>query len=314
MIYCNKEKYYKLLINDKDIRKIEKSLEIKILFGGAFSSKVYGIDNQFSDFDFYLIYEGDFDNRRIFDKDTFNDYILLDYAKISKSLVYDLEHYPSILFRNDLEVKKTNYHLEDFQTTQKLFEILYSDYIWDSGFLKENIDTIIKSISLMDVIDYYFSRAYGTYVNYIRNKETNAARILRCFLNICCLKWVLEENTIPDMSIETLIDLYAPNDINIYLKYILRKVKSIDGIISAGMHTFDVGTDNLFAVNIEKLASSNTMIEKGKVIVVVDTNFRKYVKNQIDSIVEYIENNKYLLKEKKLDKGHSAFAIRNEWF
>ena len=56
MIIYNKNKYQET-ISEKSIQNIERARGIKCLFGGAFATCVYGINNRAIDFDFYLIYD-----------------------------------------------------------------------------------------------------------------------------------------------------------------------------------------------------------------------------------------------------------------
>lgn len=311
MIIYDKKKYIET-INDRIVNMIETEQGIKCLFGGAFSTKVYGIDNQFSDFDFYLIFEKDDDTQdsRIFEKETCNDILLINYAHL-QDLFY--ENYPSILFRDKKkEVAEDNYHRKDFISTQKIFEILYSDYIWDSGFLRLNIHNLLKQISVINVLDYYFSRAYGNLKNHLKTGTTDAVRILRTFLNVGCMKWVIENGSIPYMDINFMIKKYADNEISNYINDILRGVKSLKGERSSLMHMNYVNND-LFSLTEEMIKNSSNIQEKPKFMTKARKDFIIFIEKELKDISIYIQNYKTILFEKDLFLGDVAFIAKNKY-
>ena len=225
MVYYDKYKYSKLVINDEFIEEIERSNGIKCLFGGVFSSKVYEFDNAESDTDFLIFFDGgNGSENRSFHfvcEQSLEDINMIDYRYLMKQMesreIIDYK-VPSILYRNnDIIIHKFNQHRDDFFSSQKIFEILYSNFIWDSGFLIDNLDEILKMINVVDVLDYYYSRAYGNLVNKLEKEYVQCRIILRCFMGYCCMKQIIEDKEIPFMKMDYLIKRFSPKRFLYYL-------------------------------------------------------------------------------------------------
>lgn len=292
MLYYDEKKYEKC-ISDETILKIESEMGIKCLFGGAFSTCVYGIDNNASDFDFYLLY----DKRdtaaeafRYFDKETLIDIYMLDWNYVNRSSSLYLESiakYPSILHRAGGREHRMNFQRADF-TSQVIFEILYSDYVWDSGFLLDNIDGILRSLSYVGILDYYFTRAWGNLHQELVKEEGRAVKYLMAFLGYACMRWLTEYKTIPNMNIHFMFQQYLPEHFKGFFSDILKRQKDVNVERDFRMHSFDVGTHNLFQVDAKEMDVSNALTEKKEALVEKNEDVNTWLGQELKKLADLL--------------------------
>lgn len=318
LIY-NRDKY-KEYISEETIKKIEKDRHVKCLFGGAFGTLVYNIGNNASDFDFYLIIDkkdSKEDAYRYFDEKTLNDIYMLDWNYIrtsSTSYLSGIKKYPSILHRDQLKIPAFNGHRDDY-TSQLLFEILYSDYIWDSNFLQNNIDTILYEMSYIGILDYYFSRSYGNLTNNLSNEIVPAVKYLTAFLGYACIKWLLEKRTIPNMNFTSMCDLYLPSLHLDFLKDVWQKQKNLNVERNSRFHTLELSTHNLFTITAQAVDNSITMRGKSTLyqekIAVVNRNdnFNNWLRQELEKVSDKITQIAESEKKIIIKKGNTAFLF-----
>lgn len=236
MVIFEKEKYIKMHFNDEYIKEIEKEYSIEILFAALKGTQIWGYSNAVSNYNFYVFFKTarqDLTHFRI--KDLENDYSLrlydLNYVlQESKSYIKNLNRVPSILFRDealDHQIKKQCFEDRADDKLSYLFEVMYSDYIWDSGYLKKHMVELLNSISITGILDYYYSRAYGSLHNVFMNENIKGTKYLNTFLGIACMKWILKKRTIPVMNIYSMMEWCCPNDLKPYLEEIIEKQKTI---------------------------------------------------------------------------------------
>ena len=302
MLFYDKSKYT-ALITDGIIKTIEKENNLKCLFGGGYSNKATGTDNDFSDNDFYMVcesYSGIRKRKLSFDEHLL-DIVILNYSELTNdNSIYD-GPFPSILYRrDDTHINEQNNLRLDYLSSQKLFEILFSNCIWDSGFLVKNIDEIINKISVIHTIDYYFSRTYGNLYNHLKKGPVNAIRVLRTFLWVSCMKWIIEKGTIPNMDIFFMIKAYAPIEIAVYLEAILKRIKSLKK------------EKNCVSLN-EPFTGKLATEQKPKIVICVDDFYVKYIEKELKEVEKYITINQDRLKKTKLRKGEVAFLFANNF-
>lgn len=313
MLYYN-EKKYKKYISEETILKIEKEMGIQCLFGGAFSTCVYGIDNKASDFDFYLIYnkkETDIESFRYFDEETLNDIYMLDwnYVNVSSDIyLKSIEMYPSILHRGNGKEHRLNLHRADF-TSEIVFEILYSDYIWDSGFLTDNMDKILSNLSYLGILDYYFSRAWGNFNQELMQERGRAVKYLMTFLGYACMRWLIEYRTIPNMDIQFMFNQYMPERFGDFFNEVLRKQKNLDVERDFRMHSFDVGTHNLFGVKAQDMDVSKTLIDKKVAFVERDEEVNSWMMQELRSIADSMSSIAGRREKICIKAGDTAFLF-----
>lgn len=310
MLRYNRDKY-KEVISEDAIRKIEKERGVKCLFGAVCGTYVYNIFNNASDIDFYLIYDKMETNERafrFFDANTMNDIYMLDWNYIranSQEYLNGIFQYPSILYRKK-ESCGSNLHKSDF-TSQIIFEILYSDYIWDSGFLSENMNSILQEISYIGILDYYFSRAYGNLKNNLSKDVVPAVKYLTAFLGYACMKWLLEEKVIPNMDILFMAKIYLPDCYWDFLNETIEIQKNLDVKKDPRVHIFDTGTDNLFAITAEEVDRSRTLKEKKKAMIKRNDSFNSWLGQELKAISESIKEISEKKKQVVIKRGNSAF-------
>lgn len=313
MLKYNKKKY-KEVISEETIQEIEKRKQVKCLFGGIFGTYVYDIFNNASDIDFYLIYDKrdtDENSFRYFDANTMNDIYMLDLDYIrtsSRDYLSGIRKYPTILYRDNVESRGSNLHKSDF-TSQVIFEVLYSDYIWDSGFLTENINSILQEISYMGVLDYYFSRAYGNLKNNLSKEMVPAVKYLMAFLGYACMKWLLDRRTVPNMDIMSMAGLYLPDRYLDFFNRTWKVQKNLDIEKDPQFHMFEK-TDNLFAMTAEEADRSTTLKEKKKAMVKKNESFNGWLKQELEMISELAGEIAEKKEQRRIEKGNSAFLFR----
>lgn len=256
MIIYDQNKY-KQLFSEEYIKKIEKENNIKIYFVALKGKQIWGYSNAVSNYDFYALYEGVDCSKKHFTiknkERNFNFKLYdLDYViKTAKKYNDSLTKYPSILSRDeqsDLFVQNQNFEERADATSSILFEVMYSDYIVDSGYLAENLNQLLGDIFYIGLLDYYYSKAYGCLNNIFIKDEFKGIKYLETFLGISCMKWLLEKRTVPEMDIYKMMERYCPDYNTLFLKDIIitqekiaRKVrdeyidvKDIDATVKAG--------------------------------------------------------------------------------
>lgn len=283
------ESVYEKVLDENLIKWIEKEDKVKVLFAGAACSTVMGYNDSTSDVDFYVIVKSSF-NKRNFLTAINLDYINLDYINLienTKSYIGKHTIFPTYL-NEPHSTHVFNLKQEDYATSQKFFEILYSNYIYDSGFLKENIKEILNSISFVVVLDYYFSRAYGNLQNHLQKDVVIAKRYIRMFLGYSCMRWLIENKTIPNMSATNMIDLYAPQKFHAFLMDTLLAVKNFNPGKDLNNHIFNVGTHDLFTVSDEQEKNAFTLSKRKDFLIKRHDKFNDWMNSELESIAKII--------------------------
>ena len=305
MLIYDETKYKIHTLDDEMIATIERQYSTKVLFAGKFGTCVYGINNRFSDVDFKCICDSrENPHWQHYDKETMIDIWALDIAYIKeqgKRYLRQVRQFPSVLHR-DKGVKVDTYDiLRDDFGIQIFLEILYSDYIWDSGYLAEHYQELLAETPLVSAVDYYYSRAYGHRHNHLRTENVNAKYALMCFVNVCICKWLVENGSVPYVDCHTLIEYYASRDFKDWLLAALRAQKSVAlqsggciGDIHTNLERF--GTENMFAVSAEKLRKDDPQERKPKVYVENCTEFLVWADKQLEELA-------YAMSQIPLDRG-----------
>lgn len=314
MIIYNKNKYQET-ISEKSIQHIERARGIKCLFGGAFATCVYGINNRASDFDFYLIYDkckNEMATFQQFDTDTLQDLYMLDWDYIntdSQKYLEGIQRYPTILYREHNKQHKFNTHRDDF-TSQVLFEILYSDYIWDSGFLMQHIDQILEELSFIGILDYYFSRAYGNLNHNLSKEYVPAVKYLMMFLGYSCMKWLLEYQTIPCMDFECMVQVFAPYRYVSFLREVKKIQKELDTERDYRVHIYDESTVDFFQITPQEADNKKHMKQKKIAMVAKNEDFNNWMRNELAIIAEEMGRLRTSREKVRIKKGSSAFLFQ----
>lgn len=314
MLYYDEIKYNEY-ISEKTIVNIEKEKKIQCLFGGAFSSYVTGIDNNASDFDFYLVYDKkatEMDAFRYFDEESYVDIVMLDWNYInvsSAAYLRGIEKYPSILHRGNRKEHSANIHRADF-TSQLVFEILYSDYIWDSGFLMNNLDKILRNLSFFGILDYYFTRAWGNYKQECMKEQIQAVKYLRMFLQYACMRWLLENRTIPKMDIHFMFQQYMPECFLPFFNDVLEKQKTLNVEKDVRKHCYDVRTHNLFQVTPKEMDASVHLKERTRAYVKGNKEVNHWIEDELHRLATVLQSVSETDDKLFIEKGNTAFLTR----
>lgn len=203
MIYYDKNKY-PCIFKEEDVHKIEKQFNIQCLFGGIVASRAFGANNRFSDYDFIFVYKNK-------SKITYYDNIKYSINPSVDFTCFDLEEIDRV---NTCSLK----HIREFPTfytenrrmpgedqVVDFFRIFSSDYLWDSGYLKERKLEIEKKINPALILDFLFSRIAGNLENALSLDIVPTKAVIRTMYNLNCMLWILENHTYPYLNLEQMI-------------------------------------------------------------------------------------------------------------
>lgn len=237
MVICKNKTFQELCLDDSYIRKIEEYHPVQILFAALKGSQVWGYSNAVSNYNFYLFFQSNFPGLTYFRiQDKKNDYSMRLYdlkfvMESNRSYLNKIKKFPSILYRDphaDEIIQNQSFENREDGKLTFLFETLYSPYIWDSGYLKDNLNNLLDDLSILGLLDYYYSRAYGSYHNlFLQNEKLKGTKYLDTFLGIACMNWLFEKRSIPDMNINSMIDFCCPDEIRPFLMGIIEQQKNI---------------------------------------------------------------------------------------
>lgn len=266
-------------IERKMIEKIEREYGIRCLFIAAKSSYVYGIQNAVSDRDYIIIAEGGHDQVHIHYEGTDVDFVFMGYDHImgkQKEYLKNLRDFPSCLYRrSDPETVSENSYRDDY-FTEVIFECLASNCIWDSGYLKENFDALLREISVKAVMDYYYTRAYGNWKNNLQKEQVLNHKYMTTLIGICCMKWIAEKGTIPRLNYKALVQEYVPDQ---YIPFFLDILRKHQNVRAEAKHIMDYHFRSLDARNIVEAKE-----EKPKAYTAPDREVNDWIQAQLEEL------------------------------
>ena len=228
------EKKYNVWITEETIRGIEEDYGVKAVIGALIGTRVHEVDNRGSDFDFHLICQkgpGGKDAFTVFDETTFLDVAIFDWDYLraeGRAYMNGISRYPSILHRTGSGPLPSINMLRQDYGVAALFEMLCSDYIWISEEYAGRIEALVEEIPYLGILDYYYSRAYGNLQNQLVKDMVPTNRCLMSFIGYGCMRWLLEERTIPDMRFSSMLERYAPHELRDYLIEACRRQRGLD--------------------------------------------------------------------------------------
>jgi hypothetical protein len=280
---------------------MEQENNIEILFAFLRGPQVWGWNNAVSNYNFYAFFKTDNLARKYFKiNDEDNAYSFrcynFDYVVNSANEYYNnVSKYPSILYRSEQMnqfVQKQGFEERADRTTNFLFEAMCSDFIWDSGYLKEHLYNLMDEIFCIEILDYYYSKAYGSLKNIFINEEVKGTKYLEGMLEISCMMWILNKKTMPVMDILKILELNCPNEYKGFLKGILKEQKNIGEQILAKYE----------GSNIKKWD-----MERPKVLIKRNDEFNLWIEEQLVSIAEKM---KLINKSEKILLGDDVMLAK----
>lgn len=190
----------------------ELSVEI-ISLGG---SRAIGLENQMSDYDFYMVYEGS----SLYDKKKMTVWIEtlpLDIRCCSCQTIkahnvnYHPEfiQYPSILYRTQKQMNENkinkNIDREDFYRGL-VYQTLLNDMVWTQHPKEAYFDCMDHILDIRAVADYYFTRAWGNYIYCIKDHtQISIRKYLYTIYEILYCQWLLTKKIYPPFNFLELI-------------------------------------------------------------------------------------------------------------
>lgn len=202
MIYYDKSKY-SCVLTDADVFQLEQQCKVQFLYGGAIGTQVFEAANVFSDFDFLFVYKIK-NQKKEFNVVSMGPSIEIscfNVEKIEQANFYDGGYRWEFPTFYTTKRRKPN---EDRDI--EFFRIFSSDYVWDSGYLKEGLSSIEKMINPVLILDYLFSRTAGNLEKSLSIDMIPTKAIIRTMYNLNCMLWILKNQTYPYLNLEKMIE------------------------------------------------------------------------------------------------------------
>lgn len=213
---------YNEVLDLEIIERIEETRNCKLLFMAACSSKVYGYDDANSDYDFRAFFE---DKERLlieplwFEKNG-------ELVEISFVNIYLLSgNISNITKMKDLSDFRNL--PEDYFSTQKYLAALYSDYIWDSGYLLEHIDDILATIDIGEVTKYYLLRCKMNLRERMTKDVVKGKDLMKLVAGYGVLKALVCDHEIPYVDVRYVIATYLSDEHQKYMLDVLNGIKTM---------------------------------------------------------------------------------------
>lgn len=227
----------------KTLLKFEKEYQLEVLIAALGGSLSIGTHNSLSDCDIYVIYHHP--ENKILPRKlhcyTANMHEIHIISCSEQEIVEALQKYtavshsyPSYLNRTEDEVRLNHqlsmYEREDYPRTL-VFYTLMADVIWT---FQTPIDEIYQKfkcgLTVSDVLDFYYTKAYGNYEHFLISEDIVLARkYITTIQEILYCRWLYEKKTIPPMDVCALMSVYKdtlPHKINKEIEAIFQINKS----------------------------------------------------------------------------------------
>lgn len=192
----------------KELNKKQMKAVI-IAWGGSYS---LGLQNRTSDIDLYAVIQNDKMEEvpayySFYDCDVQQQ---VDVMCVSMDAVLqEIENYnktthlyPTYIFR---EKKLGTSQMKDMQREDfkrgMIFRTILTDYVWTKDEIGKYFSVFQGILKRQVLLDFYFTRAIGNYVNFIADKEQIAVRkYLYTLHEIWYCQWIISKDTIPPIN------------------------------------------------------------------------------------------------------------------
>lgn len=219
------------------LNNFQKEQHLEILIAALGGSCSIGTDNTTSDLDIYVIYRHL--GNKIFPRKMYCQTTNMDEIHIvscsEQEIICEIEAYgaethvyPSYLHRTKEEMQKqqtlTMYERRDYPRTL-VFYTLMADVVWTFDMSEEECYRQFRQgLAVSDVLDFYYTKAYGNYEHFIENQVSVLARkYITTIQEILYCRWICEKKTIPPMDVRDLLDTYM-NTIPDELKSVIQNI------------------------------------------------------------------------------------------
>lgn len=213
------DKYFEV---KEALLNFQKEQKMEILIAALGGSRSIGTHNAFSDFDVYVIYRHQ--ENKIFPRKmhcyTANMYEIHIVSCSEQEIICELQNYttsthiyPSYLNRTEEEMTMnhnlTMYERSEYPRTL-VFYTLMADVIWTFQTpLPQIYQKFWRGLAILDVLDFYYTKAYGNYEHFLLSQETVLARkYITIVQQVLYCRWMCEKKTIPPMDIRKLREEY----------------------------------------------------------------------------------------------------------
>lgn len=205
---------------EESLKLLEKELGISIWIASLGGSYSIGTNNKSSDFDIYVIYDSNYiklprsmkcvstQSRDIHIVSCSVDEIMIAINNNDRN-----KKYPTYLNRTKEEMD-FNQSLNMYQRKEYPNSLIYytimADVIWNiSMSYEECFDKFKEGLLISDVLDFYYTKAYGNYEHFILNQQNvNIRKYITTIQEVLYCKWICDNQTFPPMDVKDLFDKY----------------------------------------------------------------------------------------------------------
>ena len=181
---------------NKAIKLLEKNYNINISLASVGGSTIIGLNNlSSSDFDIYALAKDLRKDEITFKSPNIDIFCFAERYVIENMHSWELinHKYPTILYRNLNQV--TNEY--DDSARSLIIKIMMSDLILRDNYLFTDPKEVADGLKIINVIDYFYSRAYGSYKKFISCDIIPVRKYLYTLYNVYAIKWILQQKSKP---------------------------------------------------------------------------------------------------------------------
>lgn len=205
-------------VMDKKIKELEKKYDIIILMGCFTGSCTMNFHNSSSNFTFTFIFDSNqhniekFDLNEILEINGKYDLRVTLYGRKKCNILQGIEiqkqtdiKYPVYRTRNKAEIENRTsppQYRKDFWFFV-LLKMVTTDNLWikNSSDAHKLFDTLRNELYIIDILDFYFTRAQGNYDTYLTKEQKIPLRkYLYTLHEVMYMNWIIEKKVVPPMD------------------------------------------------------------------------------------------------------------------
>lgn len=197
----------------KELHRIENEHKCEIVLAGFIGSCINGLGNEKSDFDIRAISLGG---------DSIEDsfFVSYNYGSIClETKIYpfdriyrDLKEWKSVKKEYPTILSNMQHPFVHDDISRNIVRLsLISPIFQSSSFIHNHVVFINDSLSVIEALDYEYSRAYMNFHKFLCNEKVNVRKYLYTLLEIFSLHWILENISFPGDFI-SLLSYINPSD------------------------------------------------------------------------------------------------------
>ena len=194
---------------NKAIKLLEKNYNINVSLASSGGSTDIGLNNiSDSDFDIYALAKDLRKDEITFKSQNIDIFCFSEDYVIKNMHSWELicHKYPTILYR-DLNPNTNEYN---DSARSLIMRIMISNLILRDNYLLTNPKEVARGLIIINVLDYFYSRAYSSHKIFIECDNIPVRKYLYTLYNVYAMKWVLQQKSRP-LDFFRLFSLYGAN-------------------------------------------------------------------------------------------------------